>query len=429
MKELLNGNVSNGEMISVIYLAALVIFFLILVILTITWIVNKGRSDEEDDVYDEYEDEETYESNQDGSYETGELSKEQPDDIFEEAKQQADFADDIAANIAEYSRANAEMTEEDMSDSAFSDSAFSDSAFSDSTNDFDDSAFHENKTDSAFAEDSAFLDSAFAKDDDFVNTLDDQPASLDDSFVNTLEETTENETASNDSVANEDDLMAEGDTADEDWKELSQNTDKLPELTEAQIAEAEAQAERNEQLQDNVQMGDNGEDSAFPVSNTKVENVAMNQPVKKNHQVVLSTDDFYWFNKQEVASKPAYKTEEMYYQHFNIAKECIEDMLVEMYDCAFVRTEEIRYLAFGIQPRNVSFNDLCTLSTEGVIRKYKTKDPGASDLAAVYEKWCSYVDAFLEAIEVHADQYTYDQICKNLYEFGKSDVEILIQGL
>ena len=78
---------------------------------------------------------------------------------------------------------------------------------------------------------------------------------------------------------------------------------------------------------------------------------------KKNKRAkskVASDEDFYWYNKEDAADRPARRPIEAYYHHFNIADDCIEDLLVEMYDCALVRTEEIRYIAYGIEPRTLT---------------------------------------------------------------------------
>ncbi|MDD6327538.1 MAG: hypothetical protein Q4D54_10995 [Eubacteriales bacterium] len=139
-------------------------------------------------------------------------------------------------------------------------------------------------------------------------------------------------------------------------------------------------------------------------------------------------DRFYWYNKTDVAAKPSYKTEEMYYHYFETPKECIEDLLVEMYDCALVRTEEIRYIAYGIEPRAISMKEILS-SKEGANMQIKKKEPSTQDLIKIYENWCGYVEKLFGIIEFHADTYTIDEIHTLLCEFGKSDVDILITGM
>ena len=125
--------------------------------------------------------------------------------------------------------------------------------------------------------------------------------------------------------------------------------------------------------------------------------------------------------------KPKYKTAEMYYHYFNIAADCIEDLLIEMYDCALVRTEEIRYIAYGIEPRAVSMKEILT-STGTYSETKKIKEPTTQDLVRIYEKWCGYVDKLFDIIEIHADEYTINEIRERLCAFGRNDVQILLEG-
>ena len=162
-------------------------------------------------------------------------------------------------------------------------------------------------------------------------------------------------------------------------------------------------------------------------------------PVKKhgrghgkqhNYNVTYAkpTDDFFWFNKVDAAERPSYKTIDMYYHHFNLPKDCIEDLLIEMYDCGLVRTEEIRYIAYGIEPRAVSIKEILTSGNSNYVKQVKKKEPTTQDLVNIYEKWCGYVDKLFDIIEMHADESTYKQIRHMLYEYGRSDVDILIEG-
>ena len=143
---------------------------------------------------------------------------------------------------------------------------------------------------------------------------------------------------------------------------------------------------------------------------------------------VSSNDDFYWFNKMDVAEKPSYKTKEMYYHYFNLPKDCIEDLLVEMYDCALVRTEEIRYIAYGIEPKAVSIKDILSEGNYYYSNQPKKKEPLPQDLIKIYEKWCGYVEKLLDKVEIHADEFTIQEIKKMLCEFGRNDVDVLIEG-
>ncbi len=138
--------------------------------------------------------------------------------------------------------------------------------------------------------------------------------------------------------------------------------------------------------------------------------------------------NFYWFNKEDVEDRPDYKPEEMYYRHFTTASQCIEDLLIEMYDCALVRTEEIRYIAYGIEPRHVALRDVAATGNAAYNAAKKKKEPTKEDLDKIYRKWCSYVDKLFEIVEFRADNTTIGIIRDKLYEFGKNDVDVLIEG-
>lgn len=150
---------------------------------------------------------------------------------------------------------------------------------------------------------------------------------------------------------------------------------------------------------------------------------------KKNKRAkskVASDEDFYWYNKEDAADRPARRPIEAYYHHFNIADDCIEDLLVEMYDCALVRTEEIRYIAYGIEPRTLTMKEI--MSGTVSLNDHKKKEPTEQDLVRIYEKWCGYVDHLLDKVEIHADEYTIQEIRKQLCAYGRNDVDTLLEG-
>ena len=148
---------------------------------------------------------------------------------------------------------------------------------------------------------------------------------------------------------------------------------------------------------------------------------------KRAKSNVSSDEDFYWYNKEDVAERPARRPAETYYHHFNIAQDCIEDLLVEMYDCALVRTEEIRYIAYGIEPRTLSMKEI--MSGNVSLDAHKKKEPTEQDMVRIYEKWCGYVDRLLDkTVEIHADEYTIEAIRKQLCAYGRNDVDTLLEG-
>ena len=181
--------------------------------------------------------------------------------------------------------------------------------------------------------------------------------------------------------------------------------------------------------------GNNPDGNAFPGS--AFENPTLVDPSAMTAATVNFTHggqgqdpvgNFYWFNKEDVADRPEYKPEEMFYRHFTTASECIEDLLIEMYDCALVRTEDIRYIAYGIEPRHVAMRDVAATGNAAYNAAKKRKEPTKEDMDKIYRKWCSYVDKLFEIVEFRADNTTIGIIRDKLYEFGKSDVDTLIEG-
>ena len=138
--------------------------------------------------------------------------------------------------------------------------------------------------------------------------------------------------------------------------------------------------------------------------------------------------DIYWYNKEEVAERPSYRKPEDYYHYFRSAFDSLDELLTEMYDCAYVKTEEIRFIAYGIEPKTIFGNEDLLIDEDSFIEKFKTKKPSMQDGVKIYEKWCGYVEKFLEIIEFHASNEMIEDIKKKLCEYGKSDVNTLIKG-
>ncbi len=69
----------------------------------------------------------------------------------------------------------------------------------------------------------------------------------------------------------------------------------------------------------------------------------------KNSEIKSQPNDAnmdYWYNKREVLST----TEEekgRYYHYFTGVDECVKELLIEMYDCGIVRTDELTQISYG----------------------------------------------------------------------------------
>lgn len=435
----------SSSMVATIYFIALVVFFILLVVLTIALIASKSRKHAEEDDTDEIN--ETEES------------------IFDEAEAQADSE--------QY---------EPLEDSAFAeDSVFSgDSAFAENSmfenieisdetyvNTFDDERIANAPTEELIQPDVQGEETA--EEDETPDTETEKNAAASGKLAAAPE--TEPEFAVKSGPAVESELAVESEPAVEPEpaaesvaeSEPTAEPDMIPE-SESQAASDAAVPEQNENSpEEELFNPETLVDSAFAPEpeETGLTNEAIDESVReamamgaavsgmgtglsaasmfgvreelergsrksRQRSVVPSTDDFFWFNKMDVAEKPSYKTAEMYYHYFDTAKDCIEDLLIEMYDCALVRTEEIRYIAYGIEPRAISMKEI--LSSGNYTNQQKIKEPTTQDLVRIYEKWCSYVDKLFDKVEIHADAYTIDEIRNLLCEFGRNDVDVLLEG-
>ncbi len=71
---------------------------------------------------------------------------------------------------------------------------------------------------------------------------------------------------------------------------------------------------------------------------------------KKKETIKLRTigcSKNYWYNKQDVEDRPEGRPVESYYHYFDQAKDCLKDLIIEMYDCGLVRTEMLEAIAYS----------------------------------------------------------------------------------
>ena len=428
----------SSSMVATVYFIALVVFFILLVVLTIAWIASRSGKHEEEDDTDEIN--ETEES------------------IFEEAKAQAEsqryepldsaFADDSVFS----------------GDSAFAEnSLFDNIEISDETyvNTFDDESVANAPTEELIQPDVHGEETA--EEDETPDTETEKNAVAAGKLAVAPE--TEPEFAVKPEPVVESELAVESEPAAEPIAESEPTAepDMMPESESQSAPDADVPEQSENNSEEELFKPETLVDSAFAPEpeETGLTNEAIDESVReamamgaavsgmgaglsaasmfgvreelekgsrksRQRSVVPSTDDFFWFNKMDVAEKPSYKTAEMYYHYFDTAKDCIEDLLIEMYDCALVRTEEIRYIAYGIEPRAISMKEI--LSSGNYTNQKKLKEPTTQDLVRIYEKWCGYVDKLFDKVEIHADAYTIDEIRNLLCEYGRNDVDVLLEG-
>ena len=414
----------KGSSLLIMYVAALAVFFIILVILTIALITSrsgKKKSHKKKMGYDEdyTEDKEhNKHSKKETSYEEVDMSETRLEDVAGQA-----------------TVSNNELSDEDF--------AFMDSAFGMMEESDDDIASEVKNT--------------------LGDILDEEEQDVEESVYDAVENIDLEQYENSEEVTEEDQYEEVEETVEEGQYEEVEETVEEEQYEEVEETVEEEQYEEVEETVEEEQYEEVEEipkDSAFApepeekntvigMTNEEInasvkEAVALGEAVSKKEIIfgiedefrskkerkkstVSSDEEFFWYNKLDVMEKPKYKTAEMYYHYFNIAADCIEDLLIEMYDCALVRTEEIRYIAYGIEPRAVSMKEILT-STGTYSETKKIKEPTTQDLVRIYEKWCGYVDKLFDIIEIHADEYTINEIRERLCAFGRNDVQILLEG-
>ncbi|MBQ9233630.1 MAG: hypothetical protein IJ167_06310 [Lachnospiraceae bacterium] len=373
----------SDSIISMFFLGVLGVLFILLVVLTIVLIVTRKKGDEEE--YDEYEDDisDTYD---DGEYDESYAGENEEE--YDES----------------YAGGNEEEYDDYQDESGYDEDTVLDEVNNDSR--YDDAQEKENVKDDAYTD--AEKDNVEDNNTKIKNNVSDIYEDEDNNDSNDENESDEENVYS-------DELGDYSDSAFAPYKEEEGLYNE--EAIMASVKEAEAMSEA-------VIYGKNETEAMFGISDEL--DSYKKKPVKKS--TVSSTDEFYWYNKMDVAEKPSYKTKEMYYHYFNLPKDCIEDLLVEMYDCALVRTEEIRYIAYGIEPKAVSIKDILSEGNYYYSDQPKKKEPMPQDLIKIYEKWCGYVDKLFDKVEIHADEFTIQEIRKMLCEFGRNDVDVILEG-
>lgn len=136
---------------------------------------------------------------------------------------------------------------------------------------------------------------------------------------------------------------------------------------------------------------------------------------------------YFWYNNQDIEELT--RKEDMYFycHYFDSPDESIIPLVTEMYDCAFVRTEEIQKIAYGITFHSMGMKEILKAQNNVSFDRNKaTKEPTVADLQEIYEKWCGYVDNFLKIIVINAPDAIEEYIKEKLYEYGHEDVETLL---
>ena len=57
-----------------------------------------------------------------------------------------------------------------------------------------------------------------------------------------------------------------------------------------------------------------------------------------------------------------------------------------------------------------------------------TKQPNENDKMLIFDKWCGYVDKFMEIIVFNAPEEVRNEIIEMMYEYGRNDVDVLMNS-
>ncbi|MDD6400491.1 MAG: hypothetical protein PUG10_02625 [Lachnospiraceae bacterium] len=263
-----------------------------------------------------------------------------------------------------------------------------------------------------------------------VNTIDknDTSNTIDSAFANnSSDEDTTNDVIAQSEAYEDSAFSSKAYEYDDD--ESDEDEYMMEEIQEEAFAVQDIAAQDNNAAYQDVNMMQMGAvtDNASDIQADKIVQTPK-KVEKQSENTVASNEQFYWYNKDDVLSRPKYKTPEMYYHNFDKASDVIEDLLVEMYDSALVRTEEIRYIAYGIVPQSYSLKEIMSGKSK-MASMNKLKQPTREDLELIFVKWCEYVDKLFDVVEIHADEATINEIRRVLCEFGRSDVDILLEGM
>ena len=138
----------------------------------------------------------------------------------------------------------------------------------------------------------------------------------------------------------------------------------------------------------------------------------------------------YWYNKEDM--KDADEIMKIRYQHyFNKLDECIHDLVVEMYDCGLVRTEELYSIAYGqdaLTPDSVVFRISDDVNEDGSTAHASLSLPPVSDEAQrkIYEKWSGYVNELLGMVDIETSEDNKKAIIDGLMTYGRKNLRTLL---
>ncbi|MBP3235028.1 MAG: hypothetical protein J6M65_11485 [Eubacterium sp.] len=240
-------------------------------------------------------------------------------------------------------------------------------------------------------------------------------------------------------AAESDDYNADMDSAFIDTPDVPEGK-TLDATEEAIVAEAVKSARNTNKNMASALAKVRREDKSAESSTDDVEETEAHEepkPKKKKKKAAAPVSDIpkpstggakcYWYNKQDVEGLQ--RKEDMYFKchYFTDPDDVILDLITEMYDCGYVRTEQLQRVAYGITFKSLGMKEILQSDEKlGFNKDIATKEPTEADKEEVYNKWCGYVDSFFEIAFIEGSEEVKDYIKKKMYEYGHRDVEELM---
>lgn len=180
--------------------------------------------------------------------------------------------------------------------------------------------------------------------------------------------------------------------------------------------------------------------------------VAVREKQKSIRQRTIACAKNYWYNIREVEDCPEDTPVERLYHYFETEQECIKALILEMYDCAIVRTEELERIVYGDEPPvsampttmfdpyavddeydefdydfDEAVEELMQQDDEEVAASAEAADD-ADVRAEVYDCWTSYVMQLYDMVSVNCNEEMKSHIRNKIMMYGHKDVEILMHS-
>lgn len=176
--------------------------------------------------------------------------------------------------------------------------------------------------------------------------------------------------------------------------------------------------------------------------------IVIREKQKSIRQRTIACAKNYWYNIREVEDCPEDVPVERLYHYFETEQECIKALIIEMYDCALVRTEELERIAYGeARPVEIinnpyeiedEYDDFDYDFDEAVEELMEQDDDevaataeAADDAemrAEIYDCWTEYVMQLYDMVSVNCNEEMKAHIRNKIMSYGHKDVEILIHS-